>query len=882
MSSWSEFLANVSSPTTPSLSVPAVVASPPLVNRHLLLVEVADNISRSEIAKCKRENTDVIYVSRETVPLLYGQLQDFNMKWRSINLLFHGSADLEEKSITMFGVKMTMDRSIMMDDPNVVNWVRLLKTISIFASDSIYIYTCAIGMIDGLKELCIHLDKACNLKHGIYLSTNNTGQAPNGDWRMEWGTKTGFLIDGIHTNEIEHAENNLFDDIDGLTFELALLTATTGNTSATGGMTAAQIRALNETQIGNLTRTLFSNFTAAQLQALTIWQIDDIRAWDTGTRAFAIRGVVPNIPNPTGMNVFTVAQMPHFNPMVLGQLTFAQVASLVSTKIQALQQHQIRGFSTNADPTGQIPIHALRMSDFNTAALIQSLSTTQIPALSEGQINALSATQIGQLLDAQFNTLISTQFGWMSSAQITAITTARIRSLSFDKIQAISTVADAAGLKPVNALRMSDFNTAALVQSLSVIQIQHLLDAQINALPPTQTGQLLKVQFKSLLLSRQITVLSDAQFNALTSDQFGWMTSTFVAAITTARIQSLSIEKIQAISTLVDDAGTDIPVNALRMADFNTVALIQSLSAVQIQNLSDAQINALPPTQIGQLSEVQFKGLLPRQITVLSDIQFNALTSDRFGWMSYNQVAAITTARIQSLSIEKIQAISTFVDDIDMVPANALRMSDFNTAARIQSLSLYQIRSLSKQQINALSTAISLLSDEQFNALHVIQFSFMHVGQTNVISETRKNSLSENKKAMLDAITQFSGMRKTDLSAFNQLYYRDLRQLDKLVSSNSNIGEALMILNGTTFVPMGGIGINQLFYPDNFVFSSITVPDKSIKYLHADVYKRIMEYAAADINSIFGTICLYAFKSERLYGNRINTTTIPTELFNFI
>jgi len=879
MSSWSEFLANVSSPTLSSTTMVPYVASP-VANRHLLLVEVADNISRIEIAQSKRESTDVIYVSRETLPLIHSQMADFNLKWRSINLLFHGSADVEEKSITMFGVKMGMDRNIMMEDPNVINLVRLLKTISVFASDGIYIYTCAIGMIDGLKELCIHLDKACNLKHGIYLSTNNTGQAPNGDWRMEWGTKTGFLIDGVNTNAIEHAQNNLFDDISGLTFELALLTATTGNTSNTGGLTAVQIRALTNTQIGNLTATLFGNFTADQLQALTIWQIAAIRAWETDSKAFAIRGVVKNSRNPNGMNIFTIPQMLQFNSQVLKQLTFAQVESLDSTKIQALQYFQIMGFSTTVDPTGRIPVNALRMDDFNTVALIQSLSVTQIPVLSMTQIKALSATQIGQLLDTQFNALTSTQFGWMSSAQITAITTERIDTMSLDEIQAISTVVDTTGAKPVNALRLVYFNTTTL-QSLSVVQIQNLLDARINALSPTKIGQLLKIQIKGLL-PRQISVLADIRFNAITSDQFGWMTSAQVAAITTARIQSLSIEKIQAISTLVDDAGTDIPVNALRMTDFNTVALIQSLSAVQIQNLSDAQINALPPTQIEQLLKVQFKGLLPRQITVLSDIQFNALTSDQFGWMSYNQVAAITTARIQSLSIEKIQAISTFVDDRDMVPVNALRMSDFNTDTLIQSLSPYQVRSLTKQQISALSTKqIPWLSDEQFNVLHVIQFSFMNIGQ-NAISETRKTSLSPDKKSMLEAITQLSGMRKADLSAFNQLYYTDLRRLDKLVSSKSNTGDALMILNGTTFIPMGGTGINPNFYPDNFALSPSTVPDKSIKYLHIDVYKRIMEYAAADINSIFGTICIYAFKSEQVYGNRIDTKSIPPALLAYL
>jgi hypothetical protein len=145
----------------------------------------------------------------------------YKTTWRSVNLLFHGSASLDDQSISIFGMKMSMNRNIMMKDPQVQGMARFISAISLMAHDSVYIYTCAVGIADGLKELCIHLDEVCGLTNGIFLSTDNTGNPPSGNWRIEWGTKRGFLVDGLHDNEIEHAQNDLFSDLSGLSFELS-------------------------------------------------------------------------------------------------------------------------------------------------------------------------------------------------------------------------------------------------------------------------------------------------------------------------------------------------------------------------------------------------------------------------------------------------------------------------------------------------------------------------------------------------------------------------------------------------------------------------------------------------------------------------------------
>ena len=205
--------------TTQTTSVVNVADTP--ATRHLLLVETKDNISRNEISVAKYHNVDVIYVSRETLFQVADKMKQFNIKWRSINMLFHGSADLEEESISVFGIKMSMNRNIMMSDPNVQGMINFTKAVCQYTDESLYVYTCAVGVVNGLKELCLRLDKECNLKSGIFLSTNITGNGVGQDWNIEWGTKYGFLTSGVHTNEIEHASVALFSDIKKLTFILA-------------------------------------------------------------------------------------------------------------------------------------------------------------------------------------------------------------------------------------------------------------------------------------------------------------------------------------------------------------------------------------------------------------------------------------------------------------------------------------------------------------------------------------------------------------------------------------------------------------------------------------------------------------------------------------
>ena len=193
--------------------------------RHLLLVESTNPedenyISKEEIAKAKSADVDVVYVIRENMWKTMDTIHDYKTKWASINLLFHGAADSTDSSITIFGVKMSMNRDIMMKDKNVKEMKKYIEQLSRYTNNSIYIYCCAIGYADGLKELCNKINKKCELREGIFLSTNATGNGIGEDWDVEWGTKCGFATKGLDDNNIQHAVKDLFKDVKALTFSL--------------------------------------------------------------------------------------------------------------------------------------------------------------------------------------------------------------------------------------------------------------------------------------------------------------------------------------------------------------------------------------------------------------------------------------------------------------------------------------------------------------------------------------------------------------------------------------------------------------------------------------------------------------------------------------
>ena len=425
-------------------------------DRHLLLIEVSDTIKRDEIAAAKYDNVDVIYVSRETFSHVADTMKQFNTQWRSINMLFHGSADLAENSVDMFGIKMSMNPVLMAKDPNVVDFIAFTKAVCQYTNDSLYIYTCAVGLADGFKSLCLQMD--VKLVNGIYLSTNITGNGVGQDWDVEWGTKTGFLTTGVHTNEIEHAQICLFKEIKLLTF--VLMTESSRAVSLMVDADAAAVRAeqiaadtadaavvTEEERLAaekelakekELARDLkVKILRAVSPQYLTSTKIAENWGWLTSTQirempllAFGLMDIT-KLSAPQARDGLTAGRIPSLSDTQILSLTTTHLNEFVLKQVWALEDRV--GLTFGKLNTAQIQMLSraqIRACDINKLTIgIGKLTDKQIKCLSAGQIEKmgdlctnLTPTQIKAFDRDVFPAFSPNQLSFFSWEQVQAIT----------------------------------------------------------------------------------------------------------------------------------------------------------------------------------------------------------------------------------------------------------------------------------------------------------------------------------------------------------------------------------------------------------------------------------------------------------------------------
>jgi hypothetical protein len=170
------------------------------MGRHLLLVQdsIRYNFER-------RKNVDIIHVSKSKFKKIDKILERQSEIWDSINIFCNG--DLNGTNMMLYGRKMSVNPIIMYDDPNIVLLNDILKNIAKY-TDTIYIYTCLNGSLDGMKRVCLDVCKE-NEHVDILLNTNITGSGKGAEWKIEWSSLKGFLEKGEHDSHIYHS-NYLF------------------------------------------------------------------------------------------------------------------------------------------------------------------------------------------------------------------------------------------------------------------------------------------------------------------------------------------------------------------------------------------------------------------------------------------------------------------------------------------------------------------------------------------------------------------------------------------------------------------------------------------------------------------------------------------------
>lgn len=234
----------------------------------------------------------------------------------------------------------------------------------------------------------------------------------------------------------------------------------------------------------------------------------------------------------------------------------AQVAAITPAEIQTLLDSEIVAMGANIKYLSDASLNALSyMKNFTTNlnGQIESLTVTQIAALSPAQVRMIGAAGVGgAITTSQIQYLNTGAWGALVSdqAQVAAITPAEIQTLWDSEIVAmgasIGWLSDAAlgALSPnTNMLR----NIYGQIQSLTVTQITALTPAQFAILAgvtspygPGTAIAYFNVGASSALSANQVAVLAPANVVGVSAAQLASLSLAAIAGFTPATIASFT------------------------------------------------------------------------------------------------------------------------------------------------------------------------------------------------------------------------------------------------------------------------------------------------------------------------------------------------------
>ena len=183
-----------------------------------------------------------------------------------------------------------------------------------------------------------------------------------------------------------------------------------------------------------------------------------------------------------------------------------------------------------------------------------------------------------------------------------------------------------------------------------------------------------------------------------------------------------------------------------------------------LDNLTVAQVAALPasvianlaPDTLASLSVAQVAALTVEQVAALTAAQVAALTAEQAAALTADQVAALATAGLlDDLAATAVAALSVdSLDNLTAVQVAALPASVIANLApdTLASLSAAQVAALEAEQVAALTVdQITALSAEQVGALSADQFSNFTPAQVGAISPASLAQVTPDTLATLTA-----------------------------------------------------------------------------------------------------------------------------------
>lgn len=281
--------------------------------------------------------------------------------------------------------------------------------------------------------------------------------------------------------------------------------------------------------------------------------------------------VLPRVPGEW-VTALSHSDFPMLSPQEITFLTPEQLASIPSRdsflQIPAASRAALTGMQ-------------VRGLDMRHAGMIDGLSSAQIAELSDQQIRSLGGTSPYAYLD----------FARLPASRITALTPTQLGTIpvrdGFLRIPAASRAALSA-----EQVRGLNVRPAGMIDGLTAAQILQLTDRQVQAL----AGNMFSYLDFAKLPAERITALTPAQLGTI-PDREGFL------RIPAAARAALSAEQVRGLN--------------LRPA-----GMIGGLTATQIAQLSDAQVQSLGSGTFGYLD---FLWLPPSRITALTASQLSTI-----------------------------------------------------------------------------------------------------------------------------------------------------------------------------------------------------------------------------------------------------------------
>ncbi|MCH1429278.1 MAG: DUF4347 domain-containing protein, partial [Chlamydiales bacterium] len=566
--------------------------------------------------------------------------------------------------------------------------------------------------------------------------------------------------------ELENSSTTSGDTLDAVFEKLSPDQISRLNNTQLNNLSVSQLGALSDVQVaGFLGRQLAEiNAEQAKVQALNtdamlllsaeqLSQISENLSNDQKT-------AIANNPDGDQQIIDLQGYRNYYIDLYATPLNQQDITSFTAVDADSWNVEEIQSFST-------VQVEQL-FNDVDVAIIdniLPSLSAAQIAAIVEGTstFSSISPATIAKLNYDQINELFILDANGditLTEAQIQAIPLAIIPEFTDAQIQGFLYDDDE---DPSDKPRLSDDQIKQVTSiQTNLFDLDQVPLYLIDKLSPAQVDGFIT----NLMSQTQVESLSPEQVGLIweefSEEQQAYIDNdTYAKALYPGYISDLSVAEVQALTTTELDLWAD--------------AQVKQLHTVQIQALSDAQLDVIAPY------------LSNYQMPMLSDLQVQNLDMSSIDVEYYDDEAQVHTSLIACFTDAQLALLNTSqIQDLSRIQLIASKEVDGDPVFTLTKFSAAQFGDLIEAQLALFDRNFAnVISEEQYSELSTAQISALDPSLTSNITS--------------DAVLNGTG---TVIPGFTGIYpHFTTEQVDRMANSQFNlIGETIPDLGATTSV----------------------------------------------------------------------------------